>query len=196
MPCVAAHGIRVAALSCAVAMSSSGTSRLASPSLVLGALYHDFGKVFLPHEYLHFARPLDTDEWKAMRLHPRLGADYLSARSDLPLPREALAIIEQHHERSDGRGYPSHLRDDKISPRAGLVAVADAYIAMREHRSYNMTRTHENALAELRSCAGSQFHESFVAAIHNVPATVAERALTLLPLAPCEHRIQEIAHAV
>lgn len=196
MPCVAAHGLRVAALAYAVAVSSPETARLASPALVIGALFHDFGKVFLPHEYLHFARPLDAHEWKAMRAHPRLGADYLSVRSEWALPREALLIIGQHHERSDGHGYPSKLREDTISPRAALVSVADAYIAMREYRSYAVARTHTDALAELARCADTQFNQLFVTALANLSPIIAEQAVLLLPLAPCEETIQEIAHAV
>ena len=131
-----------------------------------------------------------------MHAHPRLGADYLSLNKEWALPHEAILIVEQHHERGDGQGYPSRIRAHAITPRAALVAVADAYIAMREYRAYTVARSHSEALAELRACAGTQFHEAFVDAIHRLSPAIAEQAVALLPLSPCEATIREIAHAV
>ena len=130
-----------------------------------------------------------------MHAHPHLGADYLRVRND-GLSREALLVIAQHHERHDGRGYPLGLAGRDISPRAALVSVADAYIAMREHRAYANRRSHHDAIAELQACSGTQFHSQFVDILAAMPASVAEQAVALLPRSPCENIIQEIAHAV
>jgi HD-GYP domain-containing protein (c-di-GMP phosphodiesterase class II) len=78
---------------------------------------------------------------------------------------EAFAGIMHHHERLDGLGYPMGLRGSEIPEFARAIAVADAFDSMTTTRSYRGARTPDEALEELRRCAGSQFEPSMVEAL-------------------------------
>jgi HD-GYP domain-containing protein (c-di-GMP phosphodiesterase class II) len=71
--------------------------------------------------------------------------------------RAALDCVLHHHERWDGTGYPYGLGGERIPLEARILAVADAYDAMTSVRPYRDPRTHEEALAEVERCSGSQF---------------------------------------
>jgi hypothetical protein len=76
--------------------------------------------------------------------------------------REAVPIVLHHHERFDGTGYPHGLRGEEIPLGARIVAVADAYHAMVHDRPYKSALTHDQALAELRRHASTQFDPTVV----------------------------------
>jgi two-component system, cell cycle response regulator len=77
--------------------------------------------------------------------------------SAVPALRPVAAIIRASHERWDGRGYPDGLRGRAIPLGARIVAVCDAFSAMREARPYGQILSGEEALHELQRCAGTQF---------------------------------------
>ena len=89
-----------------------------------------------------------------MRQHPVIGARILA-----PVPRLAGAarLVRHHHERYDGKGYPDGLRGDAIPLGARILTVVDSYSAILDERVYKAARSHEDAVAELRRCAGTQF---------------------------------------
>ncbi len=93
-----------------------------------------------------------------MRLHTLVGAAMLR---DLG---EVAVLVRASHERWDGRGYPDGLAGEAIPLGARVLAVCDAYSAMREERPYGRVLEHEEAVAELRRCAGSQFDPEVVEA--------------------------------
>jgi HD-GYP domain-containing protein (c-di-GMP phosphodiesterase class II) len=126
----------------------------------LAALLRDIGRDQLPPEILNKRGPLNDQEWAQIRRQPELGAALLSKVSFDDI-RE---WIRCHHERPDGRGYPRGLVGDQIPLEARIVAVIDAYTAMRGDRPYRAARTHEDACGELRRCAGSQFDATVVQA--------------------------------
>ncbi|MGZ4397600.1 MAG: HD-GYP domain-containing protein [Gaiellaceae bacterium] len=122
--------------------------------LRLGSRLHDVGKLMLSTELLHKPGPLDDLELAEMRTHPLLGGGLVQGVSH---GRLALTCILYHHERWDGDGYPSGLGTWEIPPEARLLAICDGFDAMTTPRSYRMTFTTIEALAEIERCAGKQF---------------------------------------
>jgi PAS domain S-box-containing protein/putative nucleotidyltransferase with HDIG domain len=118
------------------------------------ALLHDIGKIGVPDEILRKPGALTDDEWTIMREHPTVGEEIL-----LPVDRmKAVAKLVRHHqEHWDGTGYPDGLRGEQIPLGARILAVVDTYGAMVDDRTYRRGRPHQEVIAELRRCAGSQF---------------------------------------
>jgi two-component system, cell cycle response regulator len=122
---------------------------------------HDVGKVAIPDAILGKPGPLTEEEWGFVRRHPLIGERIILAA---PALARVAALVRASHERWDGAGYPDALAGDAITLGARIVAVADAYAAMTAGRPYRAARTREQALEELRRCAGSQFDPGVVEA--------------------------------
>jgi HD-GYP domain-containing protein (c-di-GMP phosphodiesterase class II) len=167
------HGARVAALAEPVA-HRLGWEEGRIAVLRFGAFHHDIGKVLVRRDLLLKPGPLTLDELAQVRTHPRAGAGLVAP---LPAARLALPYVLHHHERWDGKGYPFQLQGNAIPLEARLLAVADAFDAMTSPRPYRHALTHERALVELCSCAGTQFDpeltELFVALWSRQAAAVA-----------------------
>ncbi|SMB99786.1 PAS domain S-box-containing protein/diguanylate cyclase (GGDEF) domain-containing protein [Thermanaeromonas toyohensis ToBE] len=131
-----------------------GLSREEMDNLRLLVDVHDIGKLVVPASILLKPGPLTEEEWEEVRRHPEVG--YRIALSSGELARVAPYIL-QHHERWDGRGYPQGLRGEQIHLLSRILAIADAYDAMTLKRPYRRPLTHEEALQELKRCAGKQF---------------------------------------
>jgi HD-GYP domain-containing protein (c-di-GMP phosphodiesterase class II) len=147
------HGGRVAALAEPV------VHRLGWPPAELARLrfsapLHDIGKVSVDRNVLRKPGPLTLPELAAIRRHPWAGADLV-----MPIrsARIALPYVLFHHERWDGKGYPSGLRHEAIPVQARVLAIADAFDAMVSPRPYRHVLSHERALEEISACAGTQF---------------------------------------
>jgi HD-GYP domain-containing protein (c-di-GMP phosphodiesterase class II) len=147
------HGARVAAFAEPVA-HRLGWEDAQIATLRFGALHHDIGKVVVRRDLLLKPGPLTLDELAEIRTHPSAGAELVGP---LRGARDALPYVLCHHERWDGKGYPSRLRGHTIPLEARLLAVADAFDAMTSPRPYRHALTHERAIVELCSCAGTQF---------------------------------------
>jgi diguanylate cyclase (GGDEF)-like protein len=126
---------------------------------------HDLGKVGIADAILHKPGALNDSEWVEMKRHPGIGAQILrhAGMADIA------AWVGAHHERMDGRGYPSGLTSSEISLEARILAVADAYEAMVSERCYRPAMPEEEARAELLRGAGTQFDpvvvEAFLRAV-------------------------------
>ena len=135
------------------------------------AALHDIGKVAIPDEILHAPRALTADEWRYMRQHTLIGERIIAAAPELA---GVARIVRSSHERYDGGGYPEGLAGDEIPLGARIVAVCDSYDAIVSDRAYRAGRSHEEALAELANCAGTQFDptvvEAFARAVARTPA--------------------------
>jgi diguanylate cyclase (GGDEF)-like protein/putative nucleotidyltransferase with HDIG domain len=130
---------------------------------VAGVL-HDIGKIGVSDAILRKPGPLTEDEYNQMKKHPEIGARILGG-SGLNDIRE---WILAHHERPDGRGYPSRLADADIPLEAKILAVADSYEAMTSDRVYRKSIGARAAREQLEECSGAQFDPQVVAAFLRV----------------------------
>ena len=155
------HSERVAAASVLIArVIGMREDRVAS--LRYAGMLHDVGKLGVPTRVLQKTGQLTEEEFASIKLHPVRGLEMIR---EIEFLGEALAGIMHHHERLDGGGYPMGLRGEEIPEFARAIAVADAFDSMTTTRSYRGARTPEDALAELRRCAGSQFDPAMVEAL-------------------------------
>ena len=118
------------------------------------ALLHDVGKIGVPETILQKRDELDDEEIRLIRLHPILGATVLSR---IPDTEALVPIVLHHHERWDGRGYPSGLSGMDIPLESRLIFVADAFDAMTTDRAHRTARTIPEAMAEFERWSGQQF---------------------------------------
>jgi putative two-component system response regulator len=130
--------------------------------LRLGALLHDIGKIGVSDQILRKNAALTAEEFEQIKRHPGLGARILRQVPFLP---PHLPIVELHHERPDGRGYPFGLRAENIPLAARIVHVADAFDAMTSARAYRAALPAAEAFAELERFSGTQFDPACVAAL-------------------------------
>ena len=164
-PYTAGHSERVSAYSVLMARKMNLPSEQVD-IIRLGALLHDIGKIGVADAILRKAGPLTSEEFEQIKRHPGLGARILRQVAFL---EPHLPIVELHHERPDGKGYPFGLRGDDIPLPARIVHVADAFDAMTSARAYRPARGTTWALSELQLHAGTEFDtlcvEAIVAAI-------------------------------
>ena len=128
-------------------------------SLELGALFHDIGKIGIPHEILLKPGPLTDEEWAVMRTHPELGEMILAPIARLA---EVGRIVRNCHERFDGGGYPDGKAGNEIPVEARIIFVCDAFHAMTTDRPYRAAMPVQEALRRLDEAAGTQFDPDVV----------------------------------
>jgi HD-GYP domain-containing protein (c-di-GMP phosphodiesterase class II) len=131
-----------------------GLSEYERSIVYYAALLHDIGNIGVSDGVLNKPGPLLDAERNLIRAHTEIGHDLLR---EIPVLAAVAGIVRHHHERSDGTGYPDGLQGDAIPMAARIVAVVDAYGAMRASRSYRPSLTAEQACRELREGAGTQF---------------------------------------
>lgn len=127
----------------------------------LAGMLHDIGKIGVPDSILRKQGPLTDEEFTVIKAHPSLGAQII----DHPSLADVSEWVGAHHERPDGRGYPSGWGGEEVPLEARIIAVVDAYEAMTSDRSYRSSIGHAAARRELTRCAGSQFDERVVQAL-------------------------------
>ena len=148
--------------------------------LKLGAELHDIGKLAIPDAILQKPGPLDEAEWGFIHNHTLVGQRILSAASALG---SVARIVRSTHERWDGGGYPDGLAGEEIPLAARIIAVCDAFSVMTSDRPYRIASTEEEAIAELRRCAGTQFEQRLVEALCAVLERRASAPATEIALA-------------
>ena len=122
---------------------------------------HDIGKIAVSSVLLSKPDPLTADEWSEVRRHAEIGARILANARLADIGEWVLA----HHERVDGDGFPFGIANGEIPLEAKILAVADAYEAMTSGRPYQAAKSQEEAGAELRRHAGTQFDPAVVEAL-------------------------------
>jgi putative nucleotidyltransferase with HDIG domain len=128
-------------------------------TLVLGALVHDIGKIEIPRDILNKKGKLDPLEWDIMKKHVNWGKEIISTNKNL---EELIPLVELHHERFDGNGYPYGLQGKTIPKLSRILSVVDSFDAMTTERPYQKTKTFAEAIVELRVCSGKQFDPQYV----------------------------------
>ena len=132
-------------------------------------LLHDIGKVGVPDSTLNKRGTLSEEEWQLIKAHPKLGVEILRHVIDLV---NCLPVILHHHERYDGSGYPSGLKGTNIPLEARILAVADAFDAITSPRPYREQLSSQEALDEIRRCAGTQFDPKVVDIFRKIMAPI------------------------
>lgn len=137
-----------------------GLSKKETECISIGALMHDIGKIGIPETVLSKPTRLDDDEWEIIKQHPTIGArriiQPISALNDL------IPVVEHHHERWDGRGYPYGLREEEIPLGARIVSIVDAFHTMTTDRPYRKALGYDSAVKILETGAGAQWDSSLI----------------------------------
>ncbi len=154
----ARHSAAVARFAHAIAQAA-GCSEEELRTVHTAALLHDIGKFAFPDRILFADGPLQPGDWALVRQHPAQGAELVRSVDGL---EEIAAIILAHHERIDGRGYPSGLYGDKIPVLARMISVADVYDVMTARDTYQLPVPQPVAIAELRRVSGTQLDAHYV----------------------------------
>ncbi|HYH10689.1 MAG TPA: HD domain-containing phosphohydrolase [Thermoanaerobaculia bacterium] len=124
----------------------------------LAAFVHDAGLRLLDYERLYKRLNLTAEEMRGLAEHPVVGA----ALVEPLLGSEVAQAVLRHHERVDGKGYPSRMSGQQIPLAARILQIADAWVAMTARVSYQVTITNEQAAQRLREGAGTQFDAALV----------------------------------
>ena len=162
------HCERVADLACALA-AQSGFDERTLFWFRIGALLHDVGKLIIPAEVLNKPARLNDEEWTLMRRHPEAGVELLAG---IEFPWDVRPLIESHHERWDGRGYPHGLAGEAIPLTARILCLADVFDALTSQRSYKQSMSVTDAIDIMRRDVGRAFDPALFEVFERV---VAER---------------------
>jgi HD-GYP domain-containing protein (c-di-GMP phosphodiesterase class II) len=161
------HSERVSRLSMRLA-KHLGLKGKAYDELRWASILHDIGKIGIPGEILNKPSRLTDEEYDIVKEHPSKGFEILSPVSQLG---GSLKGILHHHERVDGKGYPSGLKGEKIPFNSRIIAVADTYDAISSSRAYRPSKSSDEAMAIVKEVSGSQLDPQVVAALVEIAET-------------------------
>lgn len=169
------HSVNVGVLSIFLG-TALGIKRADLYKLGLGALLHDIGKVFIDREIIDKPGALTTEEFETMKKHPEIGYEYLT-NANLNLPLTGLIGVLQHHERTDGSGYPEGLSGDQIHLFSRIISIADVFDAMTSDRSYRSAMMPSAVMEYIMGGAGKLFDAELV--------SLFTRKVAAFPLGTC-----------
>lgn len=127
---------------------------LSRRQFTLGALIHDIGKLEIPWAILNKKDKLAAEEWEMVKWHVTWGKEMALTNDKF---KDLAPFIELHHERFDGKGYPYGFKGEEIPRLCRMLTIIDSFDAMTTERPYQPTKSVDEAIAELRACAGTQF---------------------------------------
>jgi putative nucleotidyltransferase with HDIG domain len=159
------HCVRVADVSCALWARVSAGDDTSLFWFRIGALLHDVGKLMVPAEVLNKPGKLSPKEWELIKSHPTAGVELLA---DIDFPWDVRPIVESHHERWDGGGYPHGLVGEAIPLTARVLCIADVYDALTSKRSYKQAFSHDDAMEIMRGDVGRQFDPAIFAVFEEI----------------------------
>lgn len=154
----AGHQHRVAGLACAIAREMELSKDIINNISIAGTL-HDIGKLYVPLDILSQTSKLTDIQRLFVMTHPAAGYDIVKS---IPFEGPVAQIIQQHHERLDGSGYPLGLKGNEILLEARILAVADTVEAMASHRPYRLALGIDKALEEIQQNSGKLYDEIVV----------------------------------
>ncbi|MEN6356692.1 MAG: HD domain-containing phosphohydrolase [Armatimonadota bacterium] len=158
------HSERVMQVSCLIAQELQVPSE-AVDSLKNASLLHDIGKIGVPDAILRKAGKLTAEEWETMRRHPIVSEEICRP---LGLSQDVLFLIKHHHERLDGKGYPSGISAQEQPLLQRILVVADSFDAMRSRRPYRERMPQEELMGELNRSAGRTLDPTVVDALRHM----------------------------
>ena len=139
---------------------SAGLNEASLKDLGLGAILHDIGKTKIPTKILNKEGKLTDAEFKEIKKHPVYGAEIL--KKNISIPDSIINMVEQHHERVDGKGYPYGLSGNRISKSAKIICVCDVYDAISNDRCYRKKFSPNDAYELILSGTGTSFDMDIV----------------------------------
>ena len=144
-----------------------GMSAAETQAVRTAALLHDIGKLAVPEHILSKPGPLTAEEFQKVQAHPQVGADIIAA---VPFSYPVAPLIQSHHERWDGRGYPRGLKGDDIPLGARILFLVDYFDALTSNRPYHEAMTFEAAVALIEQESGKALDPRCVQAfVHVLP---------------------------
>ena len=161
---LANHSQNVAILSVAFARHLGLPEKLVT-LIGEGALLHDVGLARVPSFVLMKPKALSLQEYRLVQLHPTFAKNCVSEYAHIP--DEIIDIIELHHYRLDGNGYPDVDRD-RVKDYVFIVAICDMYECMTSNRSYRAAMSPEEALVEIDRMSGKSLPDHLVQAFINL----------------------------
>jgi HD-GYP domain-containing protein (c-di-GMP phosphodiesterase class II) len=128
--------------------------------LGVGFMLHDIGMLKIPKEILEKPGGLDVQEFEAMKRH--VGWGVALTKKNGGIPPLAMQVVQQHHERRDGAGYPARLNGDAISQAGYISSIVDVYDAVTSDRIYSGGLSAEDALKRMYEWREKDFHTELV----------------------------------
>ncbi|MBX5490559.1 MAG: HD domain-containing protein [Chloroflexi bacterium] len=171
------HAEQVARIAAALG-EELGLDDAACRELHLAALLHDLGELGVPGDPFGQRQVFSAESYERIKEHPTLGARVLA---EIGYPANVLAMVQQHHERWDGLGYPQRLEGGAIVLGARILAVADALDALTAERPYRAPRPVREALQEIVAHSGTQFDPAVVQALLALVARHGEQWVAAVP---------------
>ncbi|PLY04332.1 MAG: histidine kinase [Arcobacter sp.] len=163
-PYTGKHSLRVAEYSKLIA-EELGFDKDECEELYKAGILHDIGKIAIPDSLLLKPSKLNDNEYKLIQEHVSIGVHMLE---QIPMFKEISEIINCHHERLDGSGYPNKLKGEEIPFKANIMALADSFDAMTTNRIYKGRKSIKEALEEISSLKNIYFKEKIVKAAEKV----------------------------
>ena len=163
------HSERVAGYAVRIARAL-GLDETEVTTIRVGAYLHDLGKIRIPHEILNKTGKLTAEEFEVIKLHPTFGIEMLAS---VDFPWDIKPIIQSHHEKLDGSGYPDRLRGDEIPLSAQIVGIVDVFDALTSTRSYRAAMSDEKAIGIVLENPGhyrAEVLDAFLATVRSVPS--------------------------
>ena len=154
----AGHSRRVAYY-CELIAKEMGYSAEQCTLIHQAGILHDIGKIETPDSVLLSPNKLNDLEYSLIKEHVNVGYKLLS---NIPMFQAFSEIVNAHHERYDGKGYPNGLKGDEIHELARIMIVADAFDAMTTNRIYKGRKSTAEAIKEILSLSKKQFHPEVV----------------------------------
>lgn len=181
--------------------------------IVRAAPMHDLGKISIDESVLNKPTQLTEEEFEVMKTHSATSGEMvmilLDGVEEEHFVKTAFNVARYHHERWDGKGYPTCLAGEAVPILSRIISIVDSYDAMVNDRSYRKAITVEEAKAELVRCAGSQFDphltEEFLAMLDEMPEIArgeteeeptpgSNIVIPTMGLAPDPHGTQSLDH--
>lgn len=170
-----AHNYRVTWLAAELAEASSEPN-INMKALILGSYLHDIGKIAIADAILLKPGKLDDDEMEVMRGHVLEGKNMVNGIDWL---KDAMDVIEGHHEKWDGSGYPHGLEGDTIPKIARIFAIADVFDALCSERPYKQPFSYDKALSIIKEGKGSHFDPALVNVFERISKALHQKIFSL-----------------